>query len=111
MDSSDAKTVIKNIRRHIRLLNTKWLELHNKADRWQTQLTASKSNLETIDNLTNLAARHLSEIDSNLQSWKDVRSLYYNYCCNSCGAISFFISRLRLLVVTQCVVIRVVYDP
>ena len=74
MESSDAKTVIKNIRRHIRLLNQKWLELHNKAERWCNQLNVGERNLEAINNLLNLSLRHLNEIDGNTQSWKSVSS-------------------------------------
>ena len=72
VESSDAKTVIKNIRRHIRLLNQKWLELHNKSERWTNQLAIAEKNLEAVNNLMGLALRNLSEIDNGMQSWKPV---------------------------------------
>ncbi|XP_067947788.1 dystrophin-like isoform X2 [Watersipora subatra] len=75
IESPDAKTVIKNIRRHIRLLNQKWLELHNKSDRWSNQLLTAQKNLEAISNLTSLALRELNEVDSSLQSWKPAENI------------------------------------
>lgn len=71
-ESNDAKSTIKNIRRHVRLLNQKWLELHNKSERWQNQLASSLSNLEAIDNLNKLSSRTINEIESAKLNWKNV---------------------------------------